>query len=77
MRTLLLNEIKNEKPNSSALGGFNSALAQTNRVMENGLNGGETREQVLAYFKVNAKERSRRSKEAFDKPISLPNRKYN
>lgn len=59
------------------MGAFNLAVTQTNKVMKNGDNDGQTREQVLAYFKIPAEERGRRSIDAFNKPISLPNRKYN
>lgn len=66
MRKILNYETKKEMPNQQALGAFNSAVAKTNKVIESGNTGGETRAQILAYFRVSAKERGRRSREAFD-----------
>ena len=77
MRNILVNEICKEKPNASAFGAFNKAVQQTNKVIKNGNTDGQTRAQILAYFKVPSKERQKRSIEAFNKQISLPKRKYN
>ena len=66
MRAILVNEICKEKPNASAFGAFNKAVQQTNKVIKNGNTDGQTRAQILAYFKVSAKERAKKSRDSFD-----------
>ena len=66
MRVILLSEIKMERANASAFGAFNKAVQMTNKVIKNGNTGGETRAQRLAYLKVSAKERAKKSRDSFD-----------
>ena len=61
MRTILIKEICNEKPNSSALGAYNRAV----EIVSSGRSGGESVKQVYNYFKKPQSQRKAESIQAF------------
>lgn len=47
MRTLLLNEIKNEMPNSQALGAFNSVMNMSNAQVDRNIDIVQKQKQII------------------------------
>lgn len=63
MKTILISEICNEKPNSSALGAYNRAVD----IVSSGRSGGESLQQVFNYLKKPASQRRQESIDAFER----------
>ena len=76
MRQILIKEICNEKPNSAALGAFNSVVERATKIINEGRSGGETKKQIIDYLRTDKKVIIERSKNAFES-IRAPKRKFN
>lgn len=67
MKNVLISEICNEKPNSSALGAYNRAVD----IVSSGRSGGESIQQVFNYLRKPAAQRRQESLDAFDKTKTI------
>ena len=76
MRQILIKEICKEKPNSAALGAFNSVVERATKIINEGRSGGETKKQITDYLRTDKKVIIERSKNAFES-IRVPKRKFN